>query len=541
MSKSKYTYMKCFHPRTIVSRGKKIVVPCGHCEACKSSKSKFDQMLLTLEQQHAKYTLFLSPTYTESSVPKWEVDFPRYSELDRYDIACANMSEDMQVDDSVTFMRCKPVTDRLYDTFEEVVVPDFDGTYRKEYDAYIRKLQDYVCSHKFANPCIADGLLRTVSVRDFQLFLKRLRKKLNKLFPDEKIRTYYVSEYGPASFRPHYHCVLCTDSREIADYLLGDVPYKKRPDGTTLYRSRVLSSIWQHGAVTSERVVGSVSNYVAGYVNSSSQLPTFLLLPEFRSFKRHSIRLGQKVTEILQETVSPTTSGELPTTRLYKSKDSCEVSWWPSYLHSVYPKVRGYDSHDFNRTFRLYQFYSRFSESLGKYTIADLASFLCDPWSAFTASKVQDFEQDYIEAMRDEIIDLCGDYPFSTQYELNHHIHVPRTVQSQREYSVFCRVMYAGKRVAFLAKLAGVSMYTYVNRIINFYRNVRYTQTQEWLLHLKQTDEPLGLYYDIYDPSSSHDLTKYDEFNAFKKSVLDESLTNYKHKEKQDWFKYSKI
>ena len=40
--------------------------------------------------------------------------------------------------------------------------------------------------------------------RDIQLFLKKLRKKCK----DENIRYYLIGEYGPRTFRPHYHCIL---------------------------------------------------------------------------------------------------------------------------------------------------------------------------------------------------------------------------------------------------------------------------------------------------------------------------------------------
>lgn len=44
----------------------------------------------------------------------------------------------------------------------------------------------------------------TLHYRDFQLFIKRLRKKQ----PDTKIKYFCVGEYGSKSGRPHYHCIL---------------------------------------------------------------------------------------------------------------------------------------------------------------------------------------------------------------------------------------------------------------------------------------------------------------------------------------------
>lgn len=79
----------------------------------------------------------------------------------------------------------------------------------------------------------------SVSVRHFQLFVKRLRKAL---FPI-KIRYFGVGEYGEKTFRPHYHLIV-----------FGADDYEK------------ISEAWPYGHV----VVGFVSldslAYVAGYV-----------------------------------------------------------------------------------------------------------------------------------------------------------------------------------------------------------------------------------------------------------------------------------
>ena len=48
--------------------------------------------------------------------------------------------------------------------------------------------------------------------RDLDLFLKRLRS----YYPDEKIRYYALSEYGPTSFRPHWHLLLFSNSERFS-------------------------------------------------------------------------------------------------------------------------------------------------------------------------------------------------------------------------------------------------------------------------------------------------------------------------------------
>ncbi|QGF19332.1 replication initiation protein [Antarctic microvirus COCH21_V_SP_13] len=51
----------------------------------------------------------------------------------------------------------------------------------------------------------------TLNKRDYQLFMKRLRK----LCPDAKLKYYAVGEYGTTHFRPHYHAIIfnCPDEK----------------------------------------------------------------------------------------------------------------------------------------------------------------------------------------------------------------------------------------------------------------------------------------------------------------------------------------
>lgn len=57
-----------------------------------------------------------------------------------------------------------------------------------------------------------------LSKRDVQLFLKRLRKKLDK----DKIRYFICGEYGPRTLRPHYHGLIFNipDRYDVKDLIL---------------------------------------------------------------------------------------------------------------------------------------------------------------------------------------------------------------------------------------------------------------------------------------------------------------------------------
>lgn len=74
----------------------------------------------------------------------------------------------------------------------------------------------------------------TLRKRDFQLFMKRLRKA----FPEDKIRYFAAGEYGEHTMRPHYHAI-------IFGLRLDDlVPYQRSEKGDWYYKSQSLQRVW---------------------------------------------------------------------------------------------------------------------------------------------------------------------------------------------------------------------------------------------------------------------------------------------------------
>ena len=94
----------------------------------------------------------------------------------------------------------------------------------------------------------------TVSKREFQLFMKRLRFELG-----EGIRFFATGEYGDQNDRAHYHAILF--NCDFPDKL----PWSK-PRGHTLYRSPTLERLWPYGFSTIGECTYQTANYVARYV-----------------------------------------------------------------------------------------------------------------------------------------------------------------------------------------------------------------------------------------------------------------------------------
>ena len=105
----------------------------------------------------------------------------------------------------------------------------------------------------------------------------RLRRNLDSHgFTSSKICYYVVSEYGPQTYRPHWHCLLFFNSEEITKTLREDI-----------------SKAWSYGRVDYSLSRGAAASYVASYVNSAACLP-FLYVgqKEIRPRSFHSKGFG---------------------------------------------------------------------------------------------------------------------------------------------------------------------------------------------------------------------------------------------------------
>uniref|UniRef100_A0AAU8BAB1 Replication initiator protein n=1 Tax=Dulem virus 82 TaxID=3145793 RepID=A0AAU8BAB1_9VIRU len=97
---------------------------------------------------------------------------------------------------------------------------------------------------------------RSVSRREFQLFLKSIRKAIEPV----RIRYFGCGEYGEKYGRPHYHIILF--GYDFPDKFF----FKKDKKGIDLYRSPSLEKIWKKGFSSVCEVNYDVAKYVAVYL-----------------------------------------------------------------------------------------------------------------------------------------------------------------------------------------------------------------------------------------------------------------------------------
>lgn len=122
-------------------------------------------------------------------------------------------------------------------------------------------------------PLTQDGI-PTLSIRDYQLFMMRLRKHLGA--SGVKIRYFIAGEYGKRGNRPHYHLI-------IFGWKPDDIEIWSRKGGYNVYRSKLIEKCWTKGFSSVGVDCGpGVAKYCAAYVTKKfEQKDCGSALPQF--------------------------------------------------------------------------------------------------------------------------------------------------------------------------------------------------------------------------------------------------------------------
>ena len=103
----------------------------------------------------------------------------------------------------------------------------------------------------------------TLVKKDFQLFMKRLRKK-KSASKKNPIRFFHAGEYGEKFGRPHYHAILFNTNFSDREVLQGH---------KGLTTSKTLDKLWGKGHTSIGDVTFQSASYVAGYIQKKINGP----------------------------------------------------------------------------------------------------------------------------------------------------------------------------------------------------------------------------------------------------------------------------
>lgn len=461
-----YPFVKCLEPQKIRNQynGEVLLVPCGKCKACLLQKSSIRTLKCKLEGMSHKYQYFITTTYSDVFIPKM---IPIYSHSDKIT--------------QKPYWYFMDTTKRLCEG--EVLAEGYYGM--SELDMIKKK-------------CNLGEYIPFLSKRDAQLFIKRIRKHISKI-SDEKIRYYIVGELGPVHFRPHLHLMLWFSDEQIAKNL-----------------QEIIHKSWKFGRVDVQKSVGQSASYVAGYLNSTCNLPSIFKQSKTRPFACHSFRLGEAILQSSKEEVYALSAERFVSRSLLVNGVNTEFSLWRSFKTCYYPRCPQFSTLTSMERYQSYTTYESASEIFGKISPFKQAIQIVD--------KI--ISDDYWIKL----------FPVCCYFRDKYNIHsfIGKTDYERVVRKVYMELRISKQFIEFVCD--GFPSLSGVHLIEKFYNDCELLQLGEQL-----KNEDIFLRYDGYDiddlvyffhnkPFDIEDFKAHDLFLKWQESVENKACDSVKHK-----------
>lgn len=354
----------CENPRLITTKqGLQLRVSCGVCKSCLLHKSSYNGLRCLLESSSYKYVIFASLTYDERYLPRFV--------FRRHPLGYSLISKCRR--DVDNYLKEISFISDEYLNETHLTIQDIRDKHNSSYG--------YVC------------------LRDYQLFLKRLRKNFTNLYKKHYgteftgVRYYGCSEYGPEHFRPHYHFLFFSDDiRFVAQF------------------EKALSMSWQFGLRDWSISRGHSEQYVSGYVNSMYYIPRYFASRPCRPFSSHS----NNFTSSFYEGLSLGLFRQISSSWL----DFCDR--YRSYLLHICKFSYTSNGNEYRATLSRYTALSRFVKCVG-FSELDFRDRI-DKYKVYHHVKSFFGKVDStVKSLATTLYGLCGqyDYKFSTNYHYN--------------------------------------------------------------------------------------------------------------------------
>lgn len=213
----------------------------------------------------------------------------------------------------------------------------------------------------FGHLCYPDVLafFQTIRINLRNALTRRNSEFINQHFSnitheDARFRYFLCGEYGPTTFRPHYHIL---------------VWFKQRwTDAQFGYISQIIRKAWALGSVDIQACVSDgASNYVAGYVTSPAGLPTVLTnkpLKPFCTFSKMPVIGSYQIT--YSEVRQILTDGAHQRTEWDEtSRTHVPAKLSPSFFSRFFPKCVGFSTRTAYEQLRVYSYVFNYFKDKG--------------------------------------------------------------------------------------------------------------------------------------------------------------------------------
>lgn len=345
---------RCFNPISVPGPNGVRYFSCGHCLACHRSKhSHWRQRLVHHMLQPNTYSLFITLTYDNQHLPL--VSFDKYGHIESITHTVFNRGKLS----SRPYERVDILSDfeDKYYNIRNIVFPNefFSDMSDSEVESYVSKSFPHFVSSSncFTSTYDTQNRFAICLKKDVQDFIKRLRSILSRnsdLAGEDLSITYFIcSEYGPQTFRPHYHGLLSFRSEKVSKYvhLYGCYKAWRKCSFKSYKSSKSLSKI-----VTNPQ---GAASYISKYVTCDDVLPRVLRLRPFNVFHIQSkkIPIGSEAFD-LSSVPRMLEQGNILSVQQYYDKDSNEFVT----VNLPFPKA------SWNRIFPKFAFDSLLSNDL---------------------------------------------------------------------------------------------------------------------------------------------------------------------------------
>lgn len=444
----------CLNPITIHTKHGTHKVPCRKCAACLNRKSSELYTQCLIEQRQHKYTMFVTLTYADDYLPVARV--VRHQQRWCFvDVSSRDCLGNLGISGFV--MAFAPLG-------------DFDSKFFEDYYKKLHLSKEYY------------GLIPYLSRRDYQLFIKRLRKTILLEFPNEKIRYYICGEYGPVHFRPHFHLLLFLDSQPLASQM-----------------GEYVRSCWPYGFIDCQLATSSATGYVSKYINSNSRLSAIQRLSAFKPFSRHSVFFAQSFYKVSREEIEQNDFRGITGRGISVNGKFKQVVPWLAFEANIFPKCYGFSKADSDVLDLCYSAYRRVSKELGLDLVSSIVKELCSQYYKREETPISSsWFSEWIKV-------FDGYYDF-------------RTLDS-----TLLSIFYVSRKFDRICSIYKLSPKVMISSIVEYYKQKDYDNLKKQYEEQQEFMEKYGYDYRQFIPFW------YTNFEPIKKVVVDQWYSDVEH------------
>lgn len=273
--------LTCRNPRVVDTARGSTLSSCGRCPECMKRKSGLNTINAIQESAEHRYTGFAFLSYNDACVPVAKIIEKREKTELNPDGGINLFSRQQYTPNKLYFIdytrrKLHPtIVNSPYvesSTYKQILF-SINGSFKNK---LFKRFYDKSRSHSKIFKRKPFKYINILCKEDLQKFLKRLRFHIRKDFGSE-IRFFACGEYGPQTFRPHYHIIFYFDDPRLVDVM-----------------QDYIRKCWQYGDSNYEsaRTINGTANYAASYCNGTTNLPSFYQNKSIKPFTIHSKHFG---------------------------------------------------------------------------------------------------------------------------------------------------------------------------------------------------------------------------------------------------------